>query len=136
MLKKMMLRKVAVASSILMIILMLYIMPVNKDEVNLNKHQKLEYIYPNNLEVIYLLDNNNYLSRTKISVNNKDEVTKATDLIDGLTINGKKESIIPNGFKSLLPKDTKIIDIKLDKGILTINFSKEFTNIKEEYEEN
>lgn len=135
MLKKMMLRKIAVASSILIIMLMLYIIPANKDEVDLNKDQKLEYVYPNDLEVIYLLDNNNYLSRTKISVNNKDEISKAIDLIEGLTIKGKKEAIIPNGFKSLLPIETKVLDIKLDKGILTINFSKEFNNIKQEYEE-
>ena len=102
MLKKLVLRKIAVASSILLIMLMLYIIPTNKEEIDLNKNQKLEYIYPNDLEVIYLLDNNNYLSRTKISVNNKDQLSKAKDLIEGLTINGKKQSTIPNGFKSLL----------------------------------
>ena len=52
---------------------MLYLVPANKDEIDLNKNQKLEYVYPNDLEVIYLLDNNNYLSRTKISGNSKDE---------------------------------------------------------------
>ena len=105
------------------------------DEVDLNNNQQLEYIFPNDLEVIYLLDNNNYLSRTKISVNKKDEISKAIDLIEGLTINGKKQDIIPNGFKSLLPENTKVLDIKLDKGILTIDFSNEFNNVKEEYEE-
>lgn len=135
MLKRMMLRKIAVASSILIIILMLYLMPTNKAAVDLNQSQKLEYIYPNDLEVIYLLDNNNYLSRTKMSVNNKDEITKVTDLIEGLTIKGRKEAIIPNGFKSLLPQNTKIIDLKLENGILTINFSKEFNDVKENYEE-
>ena len=90
MLKKMMLRKIAVASSILLIMLMLYLIPANKEEIDLNKNQKLEYVYPNDLEVIYLLDSNDYLSRTKISVSNKDEISKATDLIEGLTINGKK----------------------------------------------
>ena len=135
MLKKMMLRKIAVASSILIIMLMLYIIPTNKKEVDLNKNQQLEYVYPNDLEVIYLLDNNNYLSRTKISVNNKDQITKATDLIEGLTIKGKKEAVIPNGFRSLLPLGTKVLNMKLDNGLLTINFSNEFNNIKEEYEE-
>ena len=87
---------------------MLYIIPANRDEVDLNNNQKLEYIYPNDLEVIYLLDNNNYLSRTKISVNNKDQITKAVDLIEGLTIKGKKNAVIPNGFRSLLPLGTKV----------------------------
>lgn len=134
MLKKMMLKKIAVATSILLVMLMLYIIPTNKETVDLNKKQQLEYVFPNDLEVIYLLDNNNYLSRTKISVNNKDQISKATDLIEGLTINGKKQDIIPNGFKSLLPKNTKILDIKLKEGLLTVNFSKEFNNIQKEYE--
>ena len=135
MLKRIMYKKIAIASSIVLIMLMLYLIPSNKEEIDLNKNQRLEYIYPNDLEVIYLLDTNNYLSRTKISVANKDEISKATDLIEGLTINGKKKDIIPNGFKSLLPENTKVIDLKLKDNILTINFSKEFNNIKEEYEE-
>ena len=43
--------------------------------------------------------------------------------------------MIPNSFKPLIPENTKLLDIKLDKNILTINFSNEFNNIKEEYEE-
>ena len=131
MIKKLLLKKIAVATSLLLVMLMLYLIPANREEVDLNKNQKLEYIYPNNLEVIYLLDSNNYLSRAKISVNNKDEISKATD---GLTVNGKKHDIIPNGFKSLLPSNTKVNNISLKNGILTIDFSKEFNNIKEEYE--
>lgn len=135
MLKKMMLRKIAVATSILLIMLMLYIIPANKEEIDLNKNQKLEYVYPNDLEVIYLLDNNHYLSRTKISVNSKDELSKASDLIESLTVDGKRANIIPNGFQSLLPKNTKILDLSLTGGILKINFSKEFNNIKADLEE-
>lgn len=134
MLKRMMFKKIAIATSILLVMLMLYLIPSNKEEIDLNGKQQLEYVFPNDLEVIYLLDSNNYLSRTKISVNNKDQISKAIDLIEGLTINGKKKSIIPNGFKSLLPANTKIIDIKLKDGILTINFSKEFNDINKESE--
>ena len=135
MLKKIVLRKITVASSILLIMVMLYLIPVNNEEVNLNQSQQLEYVYPNDLEVIYLLDNNDYLSRIKISVNNEDEISKAIDLIDGLTIDGKKKNIIPTGFKSLLPSNIKILDIKLNDGILTINFSSDFNNISAENEE-
>ena len=134
MLKRMMIKKIMVASSIVLVMLMLYLIPSNKDEIDLNKKQKLEYIYPNDLEAIYLLDKNNYLSMARINVNNKNEVSKAIDLIDGLTINGKKKDIIPNGFKSLLPENTKVLNIKMDKGILTIDFSKEFKNIDKDNE--
>ena len=55
MLRKMMYRKIAVASSLLLIILMLYLIPSNKNEIDI-QNQTLEYVYPNDLEVIYLLD--------------------------------------------------------------------------------
>ena len=110
MLRKMMYRKIIVSSSLLLVILMLYLIPTNKQEIDI-PNQTLEYVYPNDLEVIYLLDNNDYLSRTKISVNNKDLISKATDLIETLIIDGKKKDIITNGFKPLLPKDTKILNI-------------------------
>ena len=56
MLRKMMYRKIIVSSSLLLVILMLYLIPANKQEINI-PNQTLEYIYPNDLEVIYLLDN-------------------------------------------------------------------------------
>ena len=135
MLKKLMYKKIALASSILILMLLLYLIPSNKEEIDLNKKQTLEYTQPNNIEVIYLLDNNNYLERTEVHLINKDKILKVNDLIELLTINNKKKDIIPNGFKSLLPENTKVLDLKLNDGVLTINFSKEFYNIKQEYEE-
>ena len=133
MLKRIMYKKIAIASSILLSILLLYLIPTNKEEIDLNKNQKLEYT--SNIETIYLLDNNNYLSRTKINVSNDNIIEKAKELIELLTINNKKKDLIPSSFKPLIPENTKLLDIKLDKNILTINFSKEFNNVKEEYEE-
>lgn len=134
MLRKMMYRKIAVASSLLLVILMLYLIPTNNKEIEI-ENQILEYVYPNDLEVIYLLDSNDYLSRTKISANNKDIISKSADLIEALTIDGKKKNVISNGFKPLLPKGTKVINMSLDDGILVIDFSQEFYNVKKEYEE-
>ena len=133
MLKRMLYKKIAIASTILVVIFMLHFIPSNKEEIEIT--QKLEYVYPNDLEAIYLLDSNNLISRTTMSVNNHDEISKSLDLIEGLTIKGKKQDIIPNGFKSLLPSNTKVLDISLKDKILTINFSKEFNNIKEYNEE-
>ena len=130
----MMYRKIIVSTSLLLVILMLYVIPSNNNEIEIES-QILEYIYPNNLEAIYLLDNKDYLSRVQISANNEDLISKSSDLIEALTINGKKKDIIINGFKALLPENTKLLNIKLEKGILTIDLSKEFNNIKEKYEE-
>jgi len=127
-------RKIAVASSLLVVILMLYLIPTNNQEIEI-KNQTLEYVYPNNLEVIYLLDDYDYLSRTKVNVGNEDLISKTIALTEMLTIDGKKKNIISNGFRPIIPKGTKVIDISLKEKILTINFSHEFNNVKEEYEE-
>lgn len=133
MLKKMLYRKIMVASSLLLVIMMLYFIPSYQDEVIVS--EKLEYVYPNNEMVIYLLDSDNYVSRTVIPVNQDSTIQIVGDLVEGLLINGKKNNIIPNGFKPLLPINTKVLNITLDNGILMVDFSKEFNNVNEEYEE-
>lgn len=133
MLRRMLYKKIMVATSILLVILMLYLIPSNKDELEIE--QRLEYVYPNEVDTIYLLDNYDKISRTMISVNKQNEISKAIDLLDGLTINGKKQDKLPNGFRGLLPVGTRVLDISLHNKILKIDFSKEFNNIKMEYEE-
>lgn len=133
MLRRMLYKKIMVATSILLVILMLYLIPSNKDEIEIE--QKLEYVYPNEVDTIYLLDNYDKVSRTMISVNKQNEISKAIDLLDGLTINGKKQDKLPNGFRGLLPVGTRVLDISLHDKILKIDFSKEFNNIKMGYEE-
>lgn len=133
MLRRMLYKKIMVATSILLVILMLYLIPSNKNELEIE--QRLEYVYPNEVDTIYLLDNYDKISRTMISVNKQNEISKAIDLLDGLTINGKKQDKLPNGFRGLLPVGTRVLDISLHNKILKIDFSKEFNNIKMEYEE-
>jgi spore germination protein gerM len=133
MLRRMLYKKIMVATSILLVILMLYLIPSNKGELEIE--QRLEYVYPNEVDTIYLLDNYDKISRTMISVNKQNEISKAIDLLDGLTINGKKQDKLPNGFRGLLPVGTRVLDISLHNKILKIDFSKEFNNIKMEYEE-
>lgn len=133
MLRRMLYKKIMVATSILLVILMLYLIPSNKGELEIE--QRLEYVYPNEVDTIYLLDNYDNISRTMISVNKQNEISKAIDLLDGLTINGKKQDKLPNGFRGLLPVGTRVLDISLHNKILKIDFSKEFNNIKMEYEE-
>ena len=134
MLRRMLYRKIIVASSILLVILMLYLIPTNGSEIEIS-NQTLEYVYPNDLEVIYLLDDNDYLLRTKISASNKDLVSKSSDLVEALIVEGKRKDVISNKFRALLPKNTKVLDITLKDKILRVNFSAEFNNVKEEYEE-
>lgn len=133
MIQRMLYKKIAVATSLLLVILMLYLIPSNKNEIKME--ERLEYVYPKEIDTIYLLDSYDKISRTEISVNKDDEIEKVKELMEGLTINGRKQDKIPNGFKGLLPIGTKVIDASLKEGILRINLSKEFNNIKINMEE-
>lgn len=112
---------------------MLYLIPTKK-EVEFAE-TNLEYVYPNDLETVYLLDSNDYVARVLISASNDSIISKSTSLIDALTIGGKKENVIPNGFRSIIPSGTKVIDIELEDGVLIINFSKDILDIDKKYED-
>lgn len=133
MIKKMLYKKILVASSLLVVLFMLYLIPTKK-EVEFAE-TNLEYVYPNDLETVYLLDSSDYVARVLISASNDSIISKATSLIDALTIGGKKENVIPNGFRSIIPSGTKVIDIELEDGVLIINFSKDILDIDKKYED-
>ena len=123
MLKRMSIRKIIVASFTLLILLVIYLVPAeNNNELEL-KTDNIEYVYPNNLAVIYLLDSNDYVARTLITSCNCYGTDKAKDLLEGLIIDGKKSNIIPNGFRSIIPSGTSVKDLSLEDKILTIDFS-------------
>lgn len=133
MLRKMFIKKIIISSFALLSIVLLYFMPSNKEEVTLTTN--VEYIYPDTLETIYLLDSNDYVARTEITTCNCDLLEKSKMLLEGIIIGGKKSDIIPNGFRGIIPVDTEILDVSLDNKVLTINFSKELLDINKDYEE-
>ena len=135
MLKRMSIRKICIATFTLVILFVLYFIPTESENELELKTDSIEYVYPNNLSVIYLLDSNDYIARTLITSCNCEAKDKAKDLMEGLIIDGKKSNIIPNGFRSIIPSGTSINDISLENKILTIDFSKELLEIKSEYEE-
>lgn len=137
MLKRMILKKITITTLTLFILLLIYLMPTNKiNNRNLDVKQNLEYTYTNDLETIYLLDYNDYVARTFIKgCSCSSAVDKASDLLQGLIVEGKKSNIIPNGFKAIIPSGTRVLALNLDKGVLTIDFSKEILEINKKYEE-
>ena len=134
MLKRMSIKKIMVSTAAILILLIIYLIPDNKKEIEL-KNKDIEYTYNNITDTIYLIDKNNYVARANITSCNCNEIDKAKDLLDSLTIGGKKSSIIPNGFRSIIPPDTSILNIELKDKILTIDFSKEFLDVSEVEEE-
>jgi len=133
MLKKMSIKKIMVSTCAIFILLIIYLIPDNQREIKL-KNDEVEYIYNNLQSTIYLIDSNDYVSRTSISTCNCKGEEKAKDLIDGLVIGGSKSNIIPNGFRSIIPPGTSILNIELKDKIITIDFSKEFLDINKNEE--
>ena len=127
-------RKLIVTSSILFAFILVYFIPKDKELKNVK--EELEYNYKDVVkETIYLLDNNNYLGKAEIALSTNDTVTMVRELLETLITDGIGEDKIPNGFTSIIPSDTKINSIELDKGILKVDFSKELLDVKKELEE-
>ena len=127
MLKRMSIKKIMVSTAAVLLLLIIYLIPDSRKEIEL-KNKDIEYTYNNITDTIYL-------ARTNIVSCNCNDIDKAKDLLDSLTIGGKKSNIIPNGFRSIIPPDTSILNIELKDKILTIDFSKEFLDVSEVEEE-
>ena len=132
MLKRMSLRKITITTLALFSMTLIYLMPNNKELKYTIKDEDIEYVYNNTKSVVYLLDSNNYIARTTIPGSNKNTESQAKNVLETLIIDGEKNNDIPNGFRSIIPAGTEILDISLEDKTLTINFSKEVLDINEE----
>lgn len=130
MIKKSSIRRICVATLALFILLIIYFFP--SSDVTIKEH--LSYIKKDEMP-IFLVDNSNYVARTSIVKSSETINEQIKEIIETLTINSKKSTYIRDGFKPIIPENTKIIDLKLDNEILTINFSKEFLTVNETNEE-
>lgn len=133
MLKRMSIKKIMVSTLAILILLVIYLIPDNRKEIELS-NDAIEYVYDNVKSTIYLIDSDDYVARTSISTCKCDGEEKAKDLLEGLIIDGRKSSIIPNGFRSIIPPGTSIKGLELKDGVITIDFSKEFLDVNEKEE--
>lgn len=127
-------KKIMIATSALFILLIIYLIPDSKKEINL-KNDDIEYVYNNIVSTIYLLDSKDYVARTTIASCKCEGKDLAKDLIEGLTIDGAKSNIIPNGFRSIIPPGTSILNLTLENKILVVDFSKELLDVSKDKED-
>ena len=132
MLKKSALRRIMVSTIALIIVTILYFFPTKEEYTPLT--QNIEYVSVDETP-IYLVNPDQYVVRTNIATNSKDEISLAKELIDALTVGSDKKDYISEHFSQVIPKNTKLLDISLDQGLLKLNFSKEFLNINKDSEE-
>ncbi len=137
MIKRVCQKRIILSSAVLFALFLLYLIP--KQQINQleNIPSKIEYVdQMAEKSTIYLLDPNNMVARTKVVVDtNVDIETKARNLLNILIQNGEGESKVPNGFRAIIPSDTKIRSIHYEENLIKVDFSKEILEMKKENEE-
>lgn len=87
--------------------------------MNNNIETEIEYVDSTlNDLTIFLLDKNNYLAMKTIKTNEESNSieTKAKQILEYITIGSTKEDKIPNGFKPIIPADTKVLSLEYKDG--------------------
>ena len=133
MLKKLGLRKLAVTTSALFIIGLIYLFPSNNEELKIEKN--ITYIELDEIYEVYLVDQNDYVSMVTLPLDSTELIDILKEKIEYLIIDGKKQEEVPNGFKPIIPEGTEILDLKVEENTVTINFNENIKNIRQEDEE-
>lgn len=136
MLTKILKKRIILTTAVLFALSLMYILPKEKLYTLDKVEEELVYEDENlNKEVVYLLDSNNMLGRTEVVINQNDVISKARELLEILINNDKSENKIPNGFRGLIPSDTKINSLNFDNNVIKVDFSKEILDVDIKYEE-
>ena len=134
MLKRICTKKLIISSIILVLISILYNMPNKNIEKNKIETKLNNINYELNTYEAYLLDDNNYLSRVKIATENvKEELIN--QLLNILICESNEKDKVPNNFKCILNKNTKINSISIKDNTVKLDFSKELLEINKSLEE-
>ena len=130
MLKKKLLKRIMILFCCLLIIGIVYIFASTKDT-----EEDVSFIKSEDQDVIFLIDNNDYVARVNVVLNNDDILKKAKEIIGYLTLNSEYNDYIRDGFSPIIPENTKLLDISFSEGLLKLNFSKEFLNVSKKNEQ-
>ena len=132
MIKRMSLKKITICVIAIIAIFLFYLFPTND---KLKVSEELEYVSDEKLSTIFLNDSNNYLAMTNININDESITSKGRKLITALIQGEKYEDNLPNGFKGVIPADTKILNTYFKDGVFKIDFSETLLDTTKENEE-
>ena len=116
----------------LFIFLTVYVINSIDKENKLDSKIEVEYTFNEGTNSIYLLNKNGYLVKAKTLITSKDKTKQIESILNSLTIGN--DNSFPDELKGTIPKNTKVLEIRYDKESVTINFSKEFLNLKKDIE--
>ena len=126
MIKRFSIRKILKMTLFIFIVFLFYLFP---SENNVEKTSYVSKI--SNYHDIYLLDRNNYVSKTTISVKSIEREKLANDLLLSLIIDSSNKNKIPNTFNQVIPKNTVIQSVKINNTHITVSFNDNIKNIKQ-----
>lgn len=128
MLRKKALRKIFITTMSLFIIMTIYFIPLT--EKTLETNLEFEYITDLANSSIYLLDENNYLVKTKVLLDEELLEDNIKNIISNLTVTNNSK--FPDKLNAIIPKDTKLNNITIEDDVVSLDFSKELLKIDEE----
>lgn len=103
---------------------------VNNNDINSKTKEQ------SNKEIIYTLNDDNYISKTDIYVGKfytlEDKIKEKLEI---MTSENNKNALLPSYFKPILPENTKVLDVVIEDSLVKVYFSKELNNINEEQSE-
>lgn len=126
MLKRKALRNIIITSISSLIIIVICIIP-NTNNIYLNPKVDVSYVTNQETRNVYLLNSNNMLVRTNILVLSNDISESIKKIIDTLKIDNNRI----DSLRGLIPHNTKLLDYNVENKIVTLNFSKELLNSKD-----
>ncbi len=130
MIKRKALKRIYVTTLVLFIMLIMITIDYMKEE----KHTTLvetEYVSNLNTSHLYLLNEDNYLVKVDYLITKNDIKDKVLNIIEELNVNNKK--YLP--LKGIIPSNTKINSIELDKDTIILDFSKDLLKVNKNMEE-
>lgn len=125
MLRKFAYNKIFRTTGMLLLLILLILFPASK-EYSLEDEKLVKTSSSIKKREVFMLDKDNYIARCKVDLLVDTSLDYAKKLIELLIIGGKYEQKIPNGFKAILPSDTKINSVKLNGNDITIDLSNDF----------
>lgn len=125
-------RKMFITTLTLFILLTVYLIPKTESENVLKTNLEMANNTNIGTNIIYLLNDNNYLVKTKILLSSTKKEEQIKEILTNLIKSDNQK--FPSNLKSTIPENTIVREIIYNNKIVTINFSKQILKVEKEKE--
>ncbi len=132
MLRRKALRKIMITTMSVFIIMAIYLIPTTTKEKTLSTNLELEYITGLGNNSVYLLNDHQYLVKSRILLDSNDMIENIKTLLANLIVTDHGKT--PLGLRGVIPKDTKVLTVSQKENNITIDFSNQFLTIEKDQE--